>query len=640
MNIRWNLSIFLLIVGTLLLVACGNSTNSLPKLNQPDENVSDPISLESFNASETKITTDSLFAKSIAIDGNTAIVGGKYENGSGFAHIFIRSSAGWDQQAKLVFYDSVENDKHCCSVAISGDNALISSGTQSYVFTRSGTTWVQQAKLTGARGDIDGNTVVTDSGYIFTRSGTTWSQQTQLTIGDDVTIQGPVAISGNTVIIGNPQENYHPEETAFEGAAYIFTRSGTNWTQQAKLTSRELDGLGSNVAISEDEKTVVVAGGYESAFGHAYIFTRFNTSWDQGSKITASGVSSDGDGTGFADSVSISGDTVVLGARYEDVHGENQDTGVAYVFTRSGTNWIEQTKLIASDATRRGRFGHSVAISENTTIVAGGTLDSVYAYEFPSENTSEISTVYVSSNSSGNTGNIDFKDEDILVFDINAETWSLYFDGSDVGLAPSDLNAFHLQPDGSILLSLEQSSFVIPNFGTVRASDIVRFIPTSLGETTQGSFEWYFDGSDVGLGSAEGIDAIAFTPEGDLLLSFVINCNVPGFNIADEDLMAFSADSLGLNTAGTWSLYFNGSRARLNDSLENVYGVWLDPDNGDFYLTTKGSFSVSGLRGDADDISIFTPITLGSNTGGSFSTFWNGDQHNFVNEGMDGLFLE
>ena len=64
---------------------------------------------------------------------------------------------------------------------------------------------------------------------------------------------------------------------------------------------------------------------------------------------------------------------------------------------------------------------------------------------------------------------------------------------------------FHLQDDGSLLLSLQETSFSIPNFNTVKASDIIRFVPTSLGKKTQGNFEWYFDGSDVGLGSEEGI---------------------------------------------------------------------------------------------------------------------------------------
>ena len=70
------------------------------------------------------------------------------------------------------------------------------------------------------------------------------------------------------------------------------------------------------------------------------------------------------------------------------------------------------------------------------------------------------------------------------------------------------------------------------------------------------------------------------------------------------------------------------------------YGVWLDPSNDDLYLTTKGTFAVAGLNGDADDIFTFTPNTTGSSTSGSFSAFWNGDKNGFVNERLDGLFIE
>ena len=137
-----------------------------------------------------------------------------------------------------------------------------------------------------------------------------------------------------------------------------------------------------------------------------------------------------------------------------------------------------------------------------------------------------------------------------MALDTTTNTWTRYFDGSDVGLSGADVNAIHLQSDGSLLLSLSNSSFEVPGFATVRASDIVKFIPTSTENNTQGSFEWYFDGSDVGLSSSEGIDAISFTADGDLLVSFVTTFSVPGFRGGDEDLMVFSADSLGKNTAG------------------------------------------------------------------------------------------
>ena len=96
---------------------------------------------------------------------------------------------------------------------------------------------------------------------------------------------------------------------------------------------------------------------------------------------------------------------------------------------------------------------------------------------------------------------------------------------------------------------------------------------------------------------------------------------------------------MGQNTAGTWSLYFDGSDVSLSSPTEDIYGVWLHPINGDLYLTTLGGFSVAGLSGDTDDIFIFTSNTFGNSTSGSFNTFWDGDITGFTNEWIDGLFL-
>ena len=683
MNIKQNLSILFLVIGTLLLAACSKTTSSSP---QPDKNVNDPIPLESSNASETKLiasdgANSDLFGTSVFINGDAAIVGAEFDddNGanSGSAYIFTFSDTSWDQQAKLTASDGTANALFGHSVSISGDTAIVGAklddnGIRSgsaYIFTRSGTSWGQQAKLTASDRAVDdhfghsvsisGNTVIigawndddkgTNSGsaYIFIRSGTQWSQQAKLTANDGVGYDffgGSVLINGDNAIVGADLDDDNGKSS---GSAYIFTRSGTSWNQQAKLIPNDAaayDHFGSSVSISGDAAIVGNRQDDDNGnnSGSAYVFTRSGTSWSQQAKLIASdGAANDF----FGNSVSISGNNAIVGADSNDENGT--DFGSAYVFTRSGTSWSQESKLTASDGAANDFFGRSVSISGNTAIVGtphdednGDSSGSAYVYKLTSEEPPEITTIYVSSNSSGNTGNISFKDEDILAFDTNTNSWSLYFDGSDVGLAASDLNAFHLQPDGSLLLSLEQSSFSIPNFGTVRASDIVRFIPISLGNNTQGSFEWYFDGSDVGLSSAEGIDAIGFTTDGDLLVSMIIGFNVPSVSGGDEDLLAFSADSLGKTTAGTWSLYFDGSDVHLNDSFEDIYGVWLNPSNSNLYLTTYRQFSVTGLSGDADDVFTFTPNTLGDSTNGSFSAFWNGDQNDFVNEGMDGLFLQ
>ena len=112
-----------------------------------------------------------------------------------------------------------------------------------------------------------------------------------------------------------------------------------------------------------------------------------------------------------------------------------------------------------------------------------------------------------------------FADEDILKFNRTSGAWEMFFDGSDVGLGGTDVDAASFQPDGSILMSFD-TAITLTGLGTVDDSDIVRFVPTSTGATTAGSFAWYFDGSDVGLTTdGEDIDAIGFTPDGKLVIS-------------------------------------------------------------------------------------------------------------------------
>ncbi len=287
--------------------------------------------------------------------------------------------------------------------------------------------------------------------------------------------------------------------------------------------------------------------------------------------------------------------------------------------------------------------GSIVTFSSNANnLVSGDTNNSRDIFV----HTVKAVTIYVSSTSSGNADGVAFKDEDILAYDVPSDSWSLYFDGSDVGFSSADLNAFHILDDDSLLLSFKEEEISVSGFDTVRASDIIRFIPSSLGTSTSGSFEWYFDGSDVDLSAREGINALHVTPEGNLILSFRSGWSVSGASGRDSDFAIFTPDpdGLGEETAGTWSMYFDGPDVNLSGDREDLYGLWIDhtnPDNLNLYITTKREdFSVTGLSGDADDIFIFSPTSLGDNTSGSFSAFWDGDLNGFADERVDGLFLQ
>jgi len=289
------------------------------------------------------------------------------------------------------------------SVAVSGDTVVVGAfadedagggrGSAS-VFVRSGTPWTRQARLTTAARDqfgssvaVSGDTVVVgapaddDGGftsgavYVFVRSGTIWTEQAKLTASDAAAGDGfgsSVAVSGDTVVVGASDDDDAGESS---GSAYLFVRSGTIWTQQPKLTASDAaagDQFGNSVAVSGD--TVVIgARGDEDAgvrSGSVYLFVRSGTIWTQQPKLTASDAAAEDQ---FGWSVAVSGDTVVIGARSDDDAGES--SGSAYLFVRSGTIWTQQPKLTASDAAAGDQFGQSVAVSGDTVVVGAPADD-------------------------------------------------------------------------------------------------------------------------------------------------------------------------------------------------------------------------------------------------------------------------
>ena len=224
--------------------------------------------------------------------------------------------------------------------------------------------------------------------------------------------------------------------------------------------------------------------------------------------------------------------------------------------------------------------------------------------------------LYISLFDNQTVGGVASADEDILRF--NGSTWSLFFDGSDVGLAGTDLVAFEIIDSDSILMAFNTA--VTVGGISVTPQDIVRFNATSLGMTTAGTFKMHFDGSDVELTTPdESIDAIARLPDRRLLISTNGNPTVNGIPRADEDVLIFTPTSLGSVTAGTWKMYFDGSDVGLADvSGEDVDALDVTP-NGSIYLSIAGKLSVNGLTGVDEDVFICVPISTGSNTACNYS---------------------
>jgi hypothetical protein len=219
-------------------------------------------------------------------------------------------------------------------------------------------------------------------------------------------------------------------------------------------------------------------------------------------------------------------------------------------------------------------------------------------------------------------------DEDIVEYNPTSNTWSLLFDGSDVGLGGFIIDGMARTAAGDILLSFSAAGTVGGMTGgpggstTLDDSDIVRFVPASLGANTAGSFVFHFDGSDVGLTyNNEDVDAIAIAPDGRLILSTAGSTTANGVSSNDEDLIIFTATSLGSATAGSFAMHFDGSDVGLADGGgEDVSGAALTPD-GDLLLSTLGSYAVPGLAGGDDDVLGFTPTSLGSATAGSYALY-------------------
>ncbi|HER45226.1 MAG TPA: hypothetical protein ENO12_00235, partial [Thermoplasmatales archaeon] len=337
-------------------------------------------------------TTGDRFGWSVSIDNSTALIGAYNHNLSGTVYVFIRIGASWVQQAELISPDGGLAAGFGSSVSLAGNTALISApGIEAaYVFTRTGTTWIQQQKLFvdatnqnyfGCSVSLDGDSALIgapfddDNGnfsgaaYIFTRTGTTWTQQQKLLASDgtEMNIFGySVSLDGDTVLIGACLNDDYGNQS---GSAYVFTRSGTTWTQQQKLfpsDSEAGDSFGNSVSLSGDTALIGAFGDNDNGdmSGSAYLFTRIGTTWIQKQKLLAS----DGtNGDHFGWSVDLSEDTILIGAIYDDDKGS--DSGSAYVYTRTDATWTQRAKLLASDGTIDDFFGWSVSISDNIAII-------------------------------------------------------------------------------------------------------------------------------------------------------------------------------------------------------------------------------------------------------------------------------
>ena len=357
-------------------------------------------------------TAGDKFGGSVSVSGSTVVVGAEDKDGaasrSGSVYVFEKSDDGTcAQTAKLVADDAAMNDYFGGSVSVSGSTVVVgareagaSHSGSVYVFEKNDAgTWAQTTVLAdadGAVGDSFGFTVSvsgpiivvgagwdddagTNSGsaYVFEKSDDgTWAQTAKL-VADDAAAGDSfgftVSVSGSTVVVGAWLDD--DAGSSDSGSAYVFEKSddGT-WAQTAKLVAADAaagDRFGVSVTVSGS--TIVVgaymdhSGSNSGNSGSAYVFEKSDDGqWAQAAKLVADDAAA---GDQFGISVSVSGSTVVVGARQDDDDAAS-NSGSAYVFEKSddGT-WAQAAKLVADDGAAEDWFGESVSVSGSTVVV-------------------------------------------------------------------------------------------------------------------------------------------------------------------------------------------------------------------------------------------------------------------------------
>jgi hypothetical protein len=381
---------------------------------------------DDFNMPEFKLTASDgasgdQFGNSVSISGIRCVIGAHYNddagNDSGSAYIFEWDGTNWIEQTKLTASDGAGGDHFGRSVSISGDRCVVgadgegSSGSV-YIFEWNDTNWIEQIKLipsdepddahfgfsvsmngdrciVGASYD-DSNGINSGSAYIFEWDGMNWSQQVKLTASDGYRYDYfgyPVSISGDRCIIG---ASYDDDKGLDSGSAYIFEWDGMSWIEWTKLTDpngAKDKFFGDSVSISGDR--CIVGAKFDDAngdhSGSAYIFEWNGVNWNQQTKLTASDAASY---DYFGDSVNISGNRCIIGATHDDDMG--MESGSAYIFEWDGINWNQRIKLTASDGADADFFGNSVSISGDCCVVGayydddnGSLSGSAYVYGPP-----------------------------------------------------------------------------------------------------------------------------------------------------------------------------------------------------------------------------------------------------------------
>jgi hypothetical protein len=374
--------------------------------------------------------TDAEFGHSVALsaDGNTLVVSAYWEsskatgiNGdqqdtsipqAGALYVFTRRGTVWTQQAYIKASNTGEagtaevfgeGDQFGFSIALSADGNTIAAGAIT-----------EDSAATGVNGNqADNSAAAAGAVYVFTRMGTTWAQQAyvkpaEISAGDLFGYAVSLSADGNMLAVGSFDEDGssrtingpYDNKSAGSGAAYVFTRMGATWAQQAYIkpsNGEPQDSFGVDVALNSDGTTLLVGSLDEDckatginppgcdndwrddlSTGAAYVFVRSGTTWSQQAFVKASNT---GFNDWFGSRVALSGDgnTAVIGASLEDsaakgINGKQDDesaseAGAVYLFTRSGTTWRQQAYIKGSNTEAFDEFGSAVSFDRSGSLL-------------------------------------------------------------------------------------------------------------------------------------------------------------------------------------------------------------------------------------------------------------------------------
>jgi len=360
-----------------------------------------------------------LLARAVAVHGDRILLGAS--SGSLFApqgeaaqvpggvvsppprvYAYVRTAGAWSAGLRIDTPGVGSNDRYGRAVAMGADDALVGAPGQvvagnegqgaAYALVRDGDDWLNHSRLEigpGREGEMQGQAVAIDgdtilvgmpgadakrgAAQVYVRAGRDWVPQARLQAPDGAAYDefgGAVAIDGDTALVG---ARVHATNGDFaRGAAYMYVRSGADWSLQAKLAASN-GGAGTlfGHAVALDGASAIVSSYLGRA---AHVFVRDGNAWIEQAGLQPDDPWSD-DHAGYGYAVALDGDTALVSSNEETVGGVIA-LGAVYAYTRRGATWREHTRLLASDGGEGHGFGRAIAIDGDRIAIAAGGANS------------------------------------------------------------------------------------------------------------------------------------------------------------------------------------------------------------------------------------------------------------------------